>query len=209
MKASNIIFAAAVMVAILPATAFALETPTVEASTTPAVAETAITAVQPADSASATADPAAVVTRIAGHKRMTARATVLTRTAVKKTATSLATARTAAAREIAQIAVQPVVQPVATTSPASDLDTAQALLASLQAQYRYLDGVTVTIDTTPGGYQAVCYYSTGRIVISPTHTATLARILTHEIWHIIDWRDNGTIDWGESVAPDSAADYLK
>jgi hypothetical protein len=25
--------------------------------------------------------------------------------------------------------------------------------------------------------------------------------MAHEIWHIIDWRDNGRIDWGENVPP--------
>ncbi len=51
------------------------------------------------------------------------------------------------------------------------------------------------------GYQAICYYKSGRIVINPNHTASLSRILNHEVWHIIDWRDNGRIDWGENVPP--------
>ena len=62
---------------------------------------------------------------------------------------------------------------------------------------------------TPGGYQAVSYYTRGRILISTTHTVSISRILAHEIWHIIDWRDNGKIDWRESVPPHNASDYLK
>jgi len=57
----------------------------------------------------------------------------------------------------------------------------------------------VSIGRTPGGYQAVCYFKSGRILVSPTHTASLRTIMNHEVWHIIDWRDNGRIDWGEAV----------
>jgi putative cell wall-binding protein len=48
------------------------------------------------------------------------------------------------------------------------------------------------------GYQAITYYTSGRIIVSPTHTATLERIIGHEVLHVYDWRDNGRIDWGES-----------
>ena len=51
------------------------------------------------------------------------------------------------------------------------------------------------------GYQAIAYYTSGRIVISRSHKASLSRIINHEIWHIIDYRDNGKIDWGEHVPP--------
>jgi hypothetical protein len=78
---------------------------------------------------------------------------------------------------------------------------ARAILAGLIAQHPILAGTTVSFGTTPGGYQAVAYYQSGRIVVSPNHTASLSTILNHEIWHIIDWRDNGQIDWGENVPP--------
>jgi hypothetical protein len=84
---------------------------------------------------------------------------------------------------------------------ASELATAQSILAGYIAKYPILSGASVTIGTTPGGHQAVAYYTVGKIVISPTHTASLERIIGHEIWHIIDYRDNGRIDWGESVPP--------
>jgi hypothetical protein len=84
---------------------------------------------------------------------------------------------------------------------------AQAILASLKARYpRYLAGVTVSFGNA-SGYQAVAYYTSGRIVISPTHRASLDRILGHEVWHIIDWRDNGRIDWREKVPPANASAY--
>ncbi len=86
-------------------------------------------------------------------------------------------------------------------STTSELSQARAILAGLIARHPILRGTTVTIGTTPGGYQAVSYYKSGRIVVNPNHTASLSRILNHEIWHIIDWRDNGRIDWGENVPP--------
>jgi hypothetical protein len=95
----------------------------------------------------------------------------------------------------------------AAKSLGSESAQAQAILASLKARYpRYLAGVTVTFGNA-SGYQAVAYYTSGRIVISPTHRASLDRILGHEVWHIIDWRDNGRIDWREKVPPANASAY--
>jgi hypothetical protein len=88
-----------------------------------------------------------------------------------------------------------------------DAARAKAILASLKARYpRYLSGVTVSMGNA-SGYQAVAYYTSGRIVISPKHKASLERILDHEVWHIIDWRDNGRIDWREKVPPANASAY--
>lgn len=62
-------------------------------------------------------------------------------------------------------------------------------------------GATANYGSTPNNYQAVTYYMSGRIIVNPSHTAGLKTILTHEMWHIIDWRDNGKIDWGENIPP--------
>jgi hypothetical protein len=98
-------------------------------------------------------------------------------------------------------------------SPVGDIaaDTRQAnkLLADLKSKYRYLDGATVTIGTTPNGEQAIAYYTEGQIVISRTHTVSIDKIVAHEIWHIIDWRDNGRLDWHESVPPFNSSPYLR
>ena len=88
-----------------------------------------------------------------------------------------------------------------TSTSGSELSRARAILASMIARHPILAGTTVSFGSTPGGYQAVAYYKSGRILISPTHTSSLDRIITHECWHIIDWRDNGRIDWGENVPP--------
>lgn len=86
-------------------------------------------------------------------------------------------------------------------SSGSELAQARAILAGLIRKYPILKGTTVKIGDTPGDYQAVAYYQSGRIVVSPDHKASLQKILNHEVWHIIDWRDNGRIDWGENVPP--------
>lgn len=96
-----------------------------------------------------------------------------------------------------------VTRKTTTTTSAAPVDEnaqAQAILAGLIAKYPILAGTTVSFGDAKGS-QAIAYYKSGRIVISPTHTASLSRILNHEVWHIIDWRDNGVIDWGENVPP--------
>ena len=83
---------------------------------------------------------------------------------------------------------------------------AQEILNQLINQYPILTGATVSFGDA-NGYQAICYYSSGRIIINPNHTATLQRILEHEVWHIIDYRDNGIIDWQENIPPVNMSDY--
>ncbi|MBE0476127.1 MAG: hypothetical protein IBX62_03400 [Coriobacteriia bacterium] len=78
---------------------------------------------------------------------------------------------------------------------------AQRLLDRYIERYPILEGVTVEYGPTPGGAQAVAFYRQGRIVVDPGHVASIERIMAHEIWHVIDWRDNGRIDWGENVPP--------
>jgi predicted component of type VI protein secretion system len=92
-------------------------------------------------------------------------------------------------------------------SSGDTLSRARAILASRIAMYPILRGSTVELGDTKGNPQAIVYYKSGRIVINPNHTRSLEVIINHEIWHIIDWRDNGRIDWGESVPPSNAADY--
>ncbi len=94
--------------------------------------------------------------------------------------------------------------------PASSGDSlarARSILASRIATYPILQGATVEFGNTKGNPQGICYYKSGRIVINPNHTRSLETIINHEIWHIIDWRDNGQINWGESIPPKNAADY--
>jgi len=98
----------------------------------------------------------------------------------------------------------PVTAPSTSSSPARARD----ILASYKARYPILAGVTVEFGNARG-FQAIAYYRTGRIVINPSHTASLARIIEHEVWHIIDWRDNNRIDWGENIPPANAASYAR
>ena len=90
-----------------------------------------------------------------------------------------------------------------------DARLANAVLDELAAKYRYLDGVTVSIGDTPGGEQAIAFYTKGRIVISGDHTVGIRKILSHEIWHVIDWRDNGRLDWGENLPPSDSYRYVR
>lgn len=119
----------------------------------------------------------------------------------KARAARLAKARRAAAlRRARAAALAASTTTVASTGTVSDAERAQQLLTALIAQHPILAGSTVEIGNAQG-YQAISYFQTGRIVISPTHSASIDRIMNHEIWHIIDWRDNGRIDWGENVPP--------
>ena len=88
-----------------------------------------------------------------------------------------------------------------------NLTHARSILASRVSMYPILEGSTVEFGDTGGNPEAICYYKSARIVINPKHTVSLERIIDHEIWHVIDWRDNGHIDWGEDVPPANAADY--
>lgn len=97
----------------------------------------------------------------------------------------------------------------AATINAAEQSRATEILSDLKRQYRDLDGVTVRMGTTPNREQAVAYYTLNEIVISPAHTATLKEILAHEVWHVIDYRDNGRLDWGENLPPANSARYAK
>jgi hypothetical protein len=84
------------------------------------------------------------------------------------------------------------------SAPVDETARARSILAGYIAKYPILSGSTVSFGDAKG-YQAICYYQSGRIVISPTHTSSLERIIAHEVGHILDWRDNGVIDWGENI----------
>lgn len=88
----------------------------------------------------------------------------------------------------------------------SELAQAQAILNLHIANHPLLKGTTVSFGDARG-YQAISYYTTKRIVISPSHTVSLERILNHEIWHIIDYAADGHINWGENVPPSNASQY--
>ena len=105
-------------------------------------------------------------------------------------------------------ATSPVSGDDAAVALAADTVRAREVLDGLRATYRYLDGVTVRFDTTPKSEEAVAYYMQGDIVISRAHAVDVETILAHEIWHVIDWRDNGRLDWGEHLPPINSYAYL-
>jgi hypothetical protein len=92
-------------------------------------------------------------------------------------------------------------------SAAEEQARAEEILAQLAETYRNLEGTTVRIGDTPKSEEAIAYYTSGEIVIDREHTVGVEKILAHEIWHVIDWRDNGRLDWGEDLPPANASDY--
>lgn len=124
-----------------------------------------------------------------------------TQTAIVPVATTRTTTRKVSSGSSAgSTAAYTSAAPAPAQATGDETSEAQAILAGYIGQYPILAGTTVSFGDA-NGYQAVAYYKSGRIVISPTHTASLSRIIGHEIWHVIDWRDNGVIDWGENVPP--------
>jgi len=107
----------------------------------------------------------------------------------------------------APMTVSSAPQPPADTGADDDAARAAEVLEGLAAEYRNLDGVTVVMGETPKGEEAVSYYTVGEIVIDRDHTVSIEKILAHEIWHVIDWRDNGRLDWGEDLPPTNKSDY--
>lgn len=120
--------------------------------------------------------------------------------------TSSATAPYAVASGTSQIEFAAAA--VAPVSGESSVE-AEQLLQQYQERFVHLDNVTVSEGLTPDGHQAVAYFREGRIVISPDRIASAEQIMAHEVWHIIDWRDNGRIDWDEDVPPANWEVYLR
>lgn len=140
--------------------------------------------------------------------RLTAQAPSAKFRTVAAAATPLATSAPMAAAPVKALATGTTVKPASTKSSSvtkraaagSESAQAKAILAGLIAKYPILQGTTVTFGDARG-YQAIALYKSGRIIINPAHTTSLSRILNHEVWHVIDWRDNGSIDWGENIPP--------
>jgi hypothetical protein len=90
----------------------------------------------------------------------------------------------------------------ATRLPALDPELAEArrLLDAQIEAHPILEGTTIEFGKV-GGYQAISMYEEGRIIVNPDHRARLERIVAHEVWHVIDWRDNHRMDWGENIPP--------
>ncbi len=120
--------------------------------------------------------------------------------ATAKRATRVEVARKRGTHRTATIAGYSGSQTSDSANSGDEAARAKALLAAAIRKHPVLEGSSVSFGNARG-YQAIAYYTSGRIVISRSHKASLSRIINHEIWHIIDYRDNGKIDWGEHVPP--------
>lgn len=95
-------------------------------------------------------------------------------------------AEQAAAQQVAQqVAQQQVVEEQAAQVAANEEGDAWAILASYG-----LEGVSLSFGETYG-YEAISYYKSGYIVINPNHTTSLSTLISHEVNHIIAWRQSG------------------
>lgn len=107
----------------------------------------------------------------------------------------------AAAADSAEIAAEPYAAYTPAARPSKKGNAARKILRQQIRKYPILRGARLRIGKTPGGAQAVTYYKRGLIVVNPHHKASLRKIVVHESWHIIDWRINHRIDWGERIPP--------
>lgn len=101
-------------------------------------------------------------------------------------------ARKAAEAEAARVAAE---QAAAAQTAATEQKAAQVAAAeegdawSILASYG-LSGVSLSFGETYG-YEAIAYYKSGYIVISPNHTTSLSTLIAHEVEHIIAYRQSG------------------
>jgi hypothetical protein len=81
------------------------------------------------------------------------------------------------------------------TNMQSKLARAQQILAFQIAKNPILIGTNVYIKDCSNNWQACAFYQAGIILIDPDHKASLEEIISHECNHIIDWRQDGDIDY--------------
>ncbi len=90
-----------------------------------------------------------------------------------------------------------VVIPVAKPNVQSELILAQQILAYQIVRNPILQGAKVYIQDCPNNWQGCAFYESGIIWIDPNHEASLEKIILHECNHIIDWRQDGDIDYND------------
>lgn len=72
-------------------------------------------------------------------------------------------------------------------------------LARQIRRFPQLKGVRIEWSHQTYGHQAVTFYQSGVIRINPDRRAPLWKIVRHETGHVVDWRNNHHIDWGENI----------
>jgi hypothetical protein len=108
------------------------------------------------------------------------------RKAAEEAAAQQAASQEAATQEAAAVADGENGAPAAS----NDEGEAWAILSSLISQYPILQGASVSFGDARG-YEAVCYYTAGCIVISPSHTYSLGELIYHEAMHLLNYRQSG------------------
>ena len=90
-----------------------------------------------------------------------------------------------------------IAPPVAKTNIQSELVLVQQILAYQIVRNPILQGAKVYIQDCPNNWQGCAFYESGTIWIDPDHSASLEKIIIHECNHIIDWRQDGDIDYND------------
>lgn len=80
----------------------------------------------------------------------------------------------------------------------AELVAAQQILDKQIIKNPILKGTTIFIRDCPNNWQGCAFYELGIIWIDPDHRAPLEEIVIHECNHIIDWREDGDIDYDDS-----------
>ncbi len=78
------------------------------------------------------------------------------------------------------------------------LAQAQQILDIQIRKNSILKGTSIYIRDCPNSWQGCAFYELGIIWIDPDHKASLEQIIIHECNHIIDWREDGDIDYDDS-----------
>jgi hypothetical protein len=74
---------------------------------------------------------------------------------------------------------------------------AEEILAYYISRYPILQGVRIYVRDCPNNWEGCAYYTKGIILVDPDHRHSLEEIIAHEVKHIIDWREDGKIDYND------------
>lgn len=86
----------------------------------------------------------------------------------------------------------------AQTDVSSELGRAQQILDFQILKNPILQGTKIYIQNCPNNWQGCAFYELGVIWIDPDHKQPLKEIVVHECNHIIDWRQDGDIDYNDN-----------
>jgi hypothetical protein len=96
------------------------------------------------------------------------------------------------------VIIRALSRPAGIQTMQSELGAARHLLDLQVLRNPILKGTSIFIKDCPNNWQGCAFYELGIIWIDPDHKAPLEEIVVHECNHIIDWREDGDIDYDDS-----------